>query len=246
MLITPYDVLVPQGTPAILEVEIENPWMAFIDPPMMGVEVELEGFGKARTGNRGIATFNLGSLPVGTHRPEARLGTKSVEAVVRVIPRETPVIIIDIDETIADVTPWAFIFRRVRDVRTMPGAREVLQELSKSLQIVYLTARDHIFTRKTKIWLRFAGMPEGPVYLRKGTRYWRTPSRVHKTQRLGELKPQFPNLRWGVGDKAGDAVAYAANGIRPIMIAPRRPEEVSSGVPCFPSWKNILEYIRRS
>jgi len=245
MLITPYDLLVPAGEPAVLEVEVEDRWMAFVDPPVEGIEVEVDGVGRAKSARNGIASIPLGVLPPGTHRPVVRFNRRAVEAVVRVVPRETPVIVVDIDETIADVTPWGFILRRVRDVRPLPGSREVLEELSRTMQIVYLTARDHIFTRKTKLWLRLASMPEAPVYLRKGTRYWRTRSRDHKTLRLAELSPQFPNIKWGIGDKPGDAVAYAAHGIRPIMIAPSRPEEVSADVPCFPTWKNILEYIRR-
>ena len=138
MLITPYDLLVPLGEPATLEVEVEERWMAFVDPPAAGIEVELEGVGRAKSGKNGIATFDLGVLPEGTHRPVIRFNRKSVEAVVRVVPRETPVIIIDIDETIADVTPWGFIVRRVRNVLPLSGAREILKEISRTMQIVYL------------------------------------------------------------------------------------------------------------
>lgn len=244
MLITPYDLLVPLGEPATLEVEVEDRWMAFIDPPAEKVEVEVEGVGRATTGKNGLATFDLGVLPEGIHRPVAIFNRRPTEALVRVVRRETPIIIVDIDETIADVTPAGFILRPVRDVLPLPGSREILKELSRTMQIVYLTARDHIFTRKTKLWLRLAGMPEAPVYLRKGTRFWRTGARDHKFRRLGELAPKFPNIAWGVGDKPGDAAAYAARGIRPILIAPGRPAEVSADVPCFPTWKNILEYIR--
>jgi len=246
MLITPYDLLVPAGEPATLEVEVEDRWMAFIDPPVQNVEIDVDGYASAKSDRNGIASIPLGVLSEGTHRPVVRFNHRPVEAIVRVVPRETPVIIVDIDETIADVTPSGFILRRVRDVKPLPGSREVLEELARTMQIVYLTARDHIFTRKTKLWLRLASMPEAPVYLRKGTRYWRTRSRDHKLARLGELKPRFPNIVWGVGDKPGDAWAYAAHGIKPILIAPGRPSEVSADVPCFPTWKNILEYIRKS
>jgi len=245
MLITPYDLLVPEGEPATLEVEVEDRWMAFVDPPVANVEVEVDGFGRARSDRNGMAAVPLGVLSPGTHRPQVRFNRRAVEAVVRVVPRETPIIIVDIDETIADVSPAGFVLKRVRDVRPLPGSREVLQELSRTMQIVYLTARDHIFTRKTKLWLRLASMPEAPVYLRKGTRYWRTRSRDHKMLRLAELRPLFPNILWGVGDKPGDAVAYASHGIKPILIAPGRPWDVSADVPCFPTWKNILEFIRK-
>jgi hypothetical protein len=244
MLITPYDLLVPSGEPATLEVEAEDRWMAFIDPPARGVEIEVEGVGRAATGRNGIATFDLGILPEGTHRPVVRHHHKSIEALVRVVPRETPIMVVDIDMTIANVTPAGFVLRPVREVLPLTGSREILKEVSRTMQIVYLTARDHIFTRKTKLWLRLAGMPEAPVYLRKGTRYWSTAAREHKFRRLGELTPKFPNIVWGIGDKPGDAAAYLARGIRPILIAPGRPAEVSADVPCFPTWKNILDHIR--
>jgi hypothetical protein len=245
MLITPYDLLLPAGEPATLEVEVERRVLTFIDPPIAGEEIEIEGVGRARTGPNGIASFPLGTLPAGTHRYKVRTNRKPPEALVRVIERETPVIVIDVDHTIADVSPQGFIFRKVQNVRPVLGSREALDELSASMQILYLTARDHIFTRKTKLWLRAAEFPEAPVYLRKGTRFWSASPQAHKIERLKEVRSRFPNLRWGVGDKPGDIAAYSAHGIRPILLAPERPVGVTEDVPCLPDWKAILELIRK-
>jgi hypothetical protein len=245
MLITPYDLLIPAGEPATLEVEVESRWADFIDPPAADVEVQVEGVGRARTGENGIATFPLGVLPEGMHRYRVSVGRKTPEVLVRVLPRQAPVIVVDIDKTIADVTPQGFIFRRVQNVRTMPGSRDALKELSRTFQILYLTARDHIYTRKTRLWLRLKGFPEAPIFLRKGTRFWSASPRDHKLERLKELRGQFPNVPWGVGDKPGDVAAYAAHGIKPILIAGGRPAEVATEVPCFRDWKSIVDYIRR-
>jgi hypothetical protein len=245
MLITPYDLLVPEGEAATLDVEAERRWLTFVDPPRADVEIEIDGVGKAKTGPDGIASFALGVLPVGLHRFRVKMKRKPPEALIQVVPRETPIIVVDIDKTIADVTPQGFIFRKVQNVRPMPGSREVLQELSKTLQIVYLTARDHIFTRKTKLWLRAAEFPEAPVYLRKGTRFWTHNPREHKIERLKELRPKFPNIRWGVGDKPGDVAAYLAHQITPILIARERPETVPADAACLPDWKAIHEKIRQ-
>jgi hypothetical protein len=245
MLITPYDLLHPAGEPVTLEVEVEHRWGTFIDPAAKDVEVEVEGVGRARTAFTGIATFALGTLPPGTHHPVVRMGRRSVEALIRVIPADTPLIIIDIDQTIADVTPQGFIFRATRSVRAMPGSHAALQEIATSMQIVYLTARDHIFTRKTKLWLRSAAFPEAPVYLRKGSRFWSASPREHKLERLKELRARFPNIRWGIGDKPGDAAAYAAHSIRPILLSKCRLPEVSTDVPCLPDWKTILEHVKK-
>jgi hypothetical protein len=245
MLITPYDLLHPAGEPVTLEVELEHRWSIFIDPAAADVEVEVEGVGRARTAASGIATFPLGVLPPGTHHPVVRIGRRSVEALVRVTPAETPLVIVDIDQTIADVTPQGFIFLPTRSVRAMPGSHAALQEIAKSMQIVYLSARDHIFTRKTKLWLRSAGFPEAPVYLRKGTRFWSASPRQHKVERLRDLRSRFANIRWGIGDRPGDAAAYAAHGIRPILLSSYRLPEVSTDVPCLPDWKTILEHVKK-
>jgi hypothetical protein len=133
----------------------------------------------------------------------------------------------------------------VQNVRPLLGSREALDELSQSMQILYLTARDHIFSRKTKLWLRAAEFPEAPVYLRKGTRFWSASPQEHKIERLKEVRARFPNIRWGVGDKPGDVAAYIAHGIRPILIAPARPLGVTEDVPCLADWKAILEMIRK-
>lgn len=243
MLITPYDLLVPEGEAATLSVEAERRWLTFVDPPAADVEIAVEGLGKARTGADGFASFPLGVLPVGLHRYKVAMKRKPPEALVRVLPRETPIIVVDIDHTIADVSPQGFIFRKVQNVRPLLGSREALDEISRTMQIVYLTARDHIFTRKTKLWLRAAEFPEAPVYLRRQTRFWTHNPREHKIERLKELRPKFPNIRWGVGDKPGDVAAYDAHGITPILIAPERPPEVPADTICLPDWASIRKRI---
>ena len=66
-MITLYDLLLPEGEAATLEVEVERHWFTFVDPPLADVEVEIEGLGRARTDAKGIAAFPLGVLPPGTH-----------------------------------------------------------------------------------------------------------------------------------------------------------------------------------
>lgn len=244
-MITLYDLLLPAGEAATLHVEVERRWLTFVDPPMADAEVVIDGVGRARTGPDGIASFALGVLPAGTHRFKVRMNRRPPEAMVRVVERETPVIVVDIDHTIADVSPQGFIFRKVQNVRPVVGSREALDELATSMQILYLTARDHIFTRKTKLWLRAAEFPEAPVYLRKGTRFWSASPQDHKIERLKEVRRRFPNVRWGVGDKPGDIAAYRAHSIRPILLAASRPLGVPEDVPCLPDWKSILELIRK-
>jgi hypothetical protein len=172
-----------------------------------------------------------------------RVGTGEVEAIVAAIPRDTPVFITDVDHTIADVSSAGFIFKSVDQVRPVEGAREALERIAGSMQLVYLTARDHIFTAKTKEWLRLNRFPEAPVYLRRRTRFWTVAARAHKLLRLRELRSSFPNIRWGVGDLPGDVHAYAAHGIPPILISAHPLAGLPDGTIQVKHWSEIAARV---
>ena len=242
-LITPRDVLAPAEEPVTLEVEVERRLWPFFDPPIAGAEVEVESAGRAATDASGEARIDLGRRPPGLHRVRVSHGGGTAEALVGVIPREAPVFITDIDHTIADVSSAGFIFKGVRSVPELEGAREALDRIAKTMQVVYLTARDHIFTRKTKEWLALRGFPPAPVYLRRRTRFWTVRARDHKVSRLRELRLAFPNLRWGVGDLPGDAEAYREHGIPPILIAPRPLPGVPEGTVQVARWSEIAALV---
>jgi phosphatidate phosphatase APP1 len=246
-LVTAWDVLAVAGECATLELEVERLRCAFWDPPLEGADVEVEGLGSATTDARGRAELPLGPLGPGTYRYRVRLRStrweaSPAEALVCAVPRETPVFVTDIDRTIADISPLGFILLGNDLVRPMPGAPEALREIARRFQVVYLTARDHVFAAKTRDWLRRRGFPESPLYLRKGTRFWDTSPRDHKIARLGELRARFPRLRWGVGDVRGDLEAYAAHGIEGILLSPRgRPVAAPGRV--ARSWTEILTVV---
>jgi hypothetical protein len=242
-LITPRDVLAPADETVVLEIEVERRGWPFFDPPIEGAEVEVEGRGRARTDATGVAILPLGVLPPGDHVCAASSEGARGEALVRVIPREAPVLITDIDHTIADVSSAGFILRSNEGVRPIPGSAEALREIAKRYSLVYLTARDHIFAGKTKAWLAMNGFPPGPVYLRRGTRFWTVKAREHKVSRLRELRLRFPNLRAGVGDLLWDLEAYAAHGIPGILLSPRPPASLPAGAVAFPDWPAIADHV---
>lgn len=248
-LITAWDVLAVPDEPTRLDVELERRLLPFLDPPIRGSEVEAEGVGRARTDAEGRASFELGRLAPGTYRfrvrpLDERYRASAAEALVRVVPRETPILVTDIDHTIADVSSVGFVFRSSATVRPMEGAPEALRSLAERLQLVYLTARDHIFADKTKDWLRHNGFPEAPLYLRKGTRFGAVSPGVHKIARLAELRACFPEVRGGVGDLRSDVHAYGAHGIPAILLCRRAPDGLPPGTRCAPGWREILEMIR--
>ncbi|HXX95433.1 MAG TPA: hypothetical protein VEN81_17565, partial [Planctomycetota bacterium] len=177
-LITPRDLLVATDAPVRLEVEIERRVWPFFDPPLAGEQVEVGGQ-TALTDPEGEARIDLGCRGPGFHRLPIRHGAETAEAWVAVVARDAPIFITDIDHTIADVSSFGFIFRKVGEVRPLPGALEALERIAARMQLVYLSARDHIFTRKTKEWLAAQRFPPAPVYLRRRTRFWTVRSRDH-------------------------------------------------------------------
>lgn len=241
-LLTPYDALVPSGNPVLLDIEVERCLGPFIDPPRAGVSVEAEG-AAALTGADGFARLDLGPRPEGQHRWTVRAAGRSAPVLVRVLPREAPVFITDIDETIAGSTPFGFIVKPVGWVQPVPGAAAALERIAHRFPLLYLTARDHRYTEKTKRWLSLKGFPEAPVFLRHQTRFTTVRARHHKIRRLTALKQDFPAIAWGVGDKAGDVEAYASAGIRPILFGRRRPPGIPESVPCLPDWESILKLV---
>jgi hypothetical protein len=241
-LVTARDVLAPAEGPVSLEVEVERRYWPFFDPPLRDAELEVGGQ-KVLTDREGEARIDLGLRAPGLHRLAVRLGAATTEALVAVVPKDQPIFITDIDHTIADVSSLGFIFKSVGSVRPLEGSREALVRISRGMQIVYLTARDHIFTRKTKEWLAIHGFPPAPVYLRRRTRFWTVRARDHKVSRLRELRLAFPNIRWGVGDLPGDAHAYREQGIPPILITPRPQAGVPEGTVQVAAWSDIARLV---
>jgi phosphatidate phosphatase APP1 len=241
-LLTPYDALVPSGRGVSLEVEVERSWAPFVDPPLAGAEVSAEGR-SAVTDASGLARLDLPARPDGLHRVEVRSASLRATAHVLVLPADAPVFITDIDETISASSPLGFMLKPLGWVRPIPGAAEALAEIARRLPLLYLTARDHRYTGKTKRWLSLKGFPEAPVYLRKGTRFTAVRARHHKIARLAELKRDFPRISWGVGDKAGDVEAYLSAGIRPVCFGASRPPGVPESVPCLDDWNAIRDRV---
>lgn len=243
LLLTPRDLLLPAGAEAALEVEVETRWAPFVDPARPGVLVEVDGHDRGVTGPDGVARIPLKPLPEGFHRLRVRAGPAEAEAVVRVAPAGWPVLVTDIDHTIADVSPFGFIVKANGVVRTLPGARDALADLSRRLLIVYLSARDHIFVPKTRGWLQMNGFPEGPLYLRAGTRFWTCRSGPHKVGRLAGLRARWTDIRAGVGDVASDMRAYAAHGIPPVLIGPRKLDGLPEGTRWARDWAEIARML---
>ena len=225
-----YDVLVPQGDPAVLRAKVERKGFFGFDPDAHGVpvEFELDGrlLGSAVSGDDGIAALEVRGLPVGDFVVGLRLGKGSwVRAApssltLSVRSREIPIVVTDIDQTISDASYGRVMIEQdPRRIPPMAGSIGVLREMvgAGRIQLLYLTARDDLFMNRTKAWLRYWKYPMAPAYFwdfgREATDHGR-----FKRDLLRRIGRDFPNLVMGVGDQIHDVEAYSSAGMRPYLI----------------------------
>ncbi|HEY3227057.1 MAG TPA: hypothetical protein VGK61_08705 [Planctomycetota bacterium] len=247
LLVAPEDQLTPEDLLALphhkvrLTARLERYVLRFVDPPLRGVEVRfLEGdrpLGSAITDAKGFASIEIDSGQAGLRRLRVASPRTEESLVLRVLPGDFPVLVVDLDHTIADVSPFRFAFLDNRSVRPLPGAVEALHWLGDRFAVVYLTARDHSFLGKTREWLRLQGLPDGPVFLRR-RRFWSQRPIDHKLERLGELARDH-RLVAGVGDLPGDAKAYLAKGLKAFLLDPKGRSPTMEGVVRVRSWKEL-------
>lgn len=152
------------------------------------------------------------------------------------------IIIVDIDNTIADVSPIKFIFKGYKEIPALDKSVEVLLKLNKKYSIVYLTARHEVFRDHTMNWLSYNGFPLGPVLFWNLSEFPFFDS-DYKTLRLSEIKNQDIKIAFAVGDKDSDIKAYTRNGIKSFIIRDDIPRDQSKLVSFVNSWEEIFSLV---
>ena len=247
LFVAPEDQLTAQDALALphsrvrLVARLERYVLRFVDPPVRGATVEFfEGearLGSAVTDAQGFASIEVDAGPAGRRRFRV-VSRRSQEAlVVDVLASDAPVLALDLDHTVADVSTWRFALATSREVRALEGAVEAIRRLANRYAIIFLTARDHSFLAKTREWLRLQGLPDGPAFLRR-RRFWSQRAGDHKLERLGELK-RTHRLVAGAGDMPADVKAYLANGMAAFLIDPRGAVPDIEGAVRVSSWKEL-------
>ena len=225
---------------------LERYLLRFVDPPVRGARIEFrEGetlLGFATTDPRGSASIEIDAGPPGIRRIRVVSPRSEQALVVDVLPADAPILVLDLDHTVADVSPVRFAFADNRTIRPLRGAIEAIQELRGSYHIVYLTARDHSFLSKTREWLRLNDLPDGPVFIRR-RRFWSLTPFAHKLERLAEIA-RTHRLVAGIGDLPTDMEAYRRNGMAGYLMDPSGTVPAPEGVIRVRSWKEAVERLR--
>ena len=246
-----YDVLALPGEAAVLRTKAEKHSRVRFRPDIEGEAIEFHAGGKllgsAKTDGDGVAALPHKFEKPGRYMVTVRFGAASKYAaedalLVEVRNATTRLIVCDIDHTIADVSAAKFVFKKNEKVPALPGSPEALARLAKHAQIIYITARDDALLRKTRDWLALRKFPRAPVF------FWdfggkKLSHEKYKTREIAAIKKRFPNTVAGVGDKVGDARAYLANGLRAVIISPKRDDDLPEKAIWVKTWADAEKHL---
>ncbi|MGE0709348.1 MAG: hypothetical protein AB7N76_34935 [Planctomycetota bacterium] len=207
-----YDALASPGGSTQLGAKFERGLMGWVwSPDLEKKQVEV-GFGgqtfSGRTDDEGMIRFPITapSQP-GVYSFTAKY--KKTSAVGKLYVTNKPLAIVDIDGTISDLPDWQVPFRGAK-AKTFPGSPELLRDLSRTHQVVYLTARDDVWNSQTRAFLARHNFPDGPVIyneLGQGNHG------EFKLAKIRELRAMGLNPALGIGNAETDAYAYETAGI---------------------------------
>ena len=128
---------------------------------------------------------------------------------------EAKFLVVDLDHT---VVKDGFQKVLTSNPKPMSDAKDVLERMQDELDynVIYLTHRPALMTRKSKEWIVDQGLPTGPLLASKISDI--TDNEGYKATQIATLKERFPDIRIGVGDKVGDAKAYLSNDLAAFLL----------------------------
>jgi hypothetical protein len=208
--------------------------------------VDDEETGDARVGWDGAATATFTARQEREYRVLASClnaqGREVASASATIFARvtERAAIILDVDGTLSHSSAFAATFRSNRKISPLENAAQVTRKLAKRYDLIYVTGRKRSLGGKTVRWLGENGFPRAPAYFSPLFARMFHHQRF-KTRLIGELKRSWKNIAIGIGDRDADARAYAANGLRAILIRESGPSPLRATV--APDWNSIRELL---
>ncbi len=224
-----YDALAypDQKTQLMVRVQQVNRLKAVSDVTIAFYDENDDKVGSAVTNGSGIAKYPFTPTKGGNFPFTARIvdfpddfnadadKIESTPILIMVRNKQAKMIVVDLDHTVVKSG-----FQRVLTfgAKPMPNAKDVLERLQNDLDynVVYLTHRPGMMTRKSKDWLIENGFPQGPLLAAELTDI--SNNEGYKADQIAKLKEAFPNTRIGVGDKIGDARAYIKNDLATFLL----------------------------
>lgn len=203
--------------------------------------------GTARTDDNGRALMHC---DLGEATPEFSAATavwhgRELKAQGRLFEWRTArtAIAVDIDDTICNTDRDDLYFEATDDdSEPIGGSQDVLTELSRDYNILYLTARPRFLLNKTRAWMDAHDFPIGPVVTAPG---WRASLKAerYKRETLTCFRRHLPSLLIGIGDKESDAHAYAENGMLAIRIGVDGSASTGPQTVLLANWNTVARFF---
>ncbi len=251
--ITTYDALSLPGEPVELKTKVESTgfWRRGLKKQKVFFYHNGAQIGEAITEEKGGASFSYQTDQIGFLQIETRLASdqfvcEPAPLLLRVASPETPFLIVDIDNTLSDISPILMLLTENAAIPPVKGAPETLQKLSEHYTIIYITGRDDVLSFKTKEWLQKNKFPQGPVF------FWdflQTPlsKQKYKSELISQIGRKFQLVQIGIGNSVGDAAAYLVNGLQTIiLLSPEeknRANRLPRGTKVVRSWEEIQQLL---
>ncbi len=234
---TGLDAITTPGQRVFVRAKFERKGLGLIQPDLTNRRVTftlLQTSLSDLTDSDGIAQASVTPITTGVFPFQAKLkDSLTLPATGRlfVVARETPLAIVDIDGTISSGSAAALPFKQ-KPADTFDGAPQLLTDLSRSHQIVYLTARDDHYADATRRFLAHHGFPAGPVLyntwglVRKKARAQLAPGNhgAFKLRRINRLKSSGLWVSLGIGNAETDALAYEKALLKSYILTEARGE----------------------
>jgi hypothetical protein len=216
-----------QKTQLMVRVQLIKRMKGISDVTVTFYDEDNEELGSAVTNGSGIAKYPFTPPKEGNYPFTAKIvdlpddvngdadKIESTPILVMTRNKQAKFIVIDLDHTVV-----ASSFNRVLTfgAKPMPKAKDVLERIEKDLDynVIYLTHRPGLMTRKSKDWLVENGFPQGPLLAAQLSDI--PNNEGYKADQIAKLKEAYPNTRIGVGDKIGDARAYISNDLATFLL----------------------------
>jgi len=154
-------------------------------------------------------TAGIVSLPEGTREGRNVQAITPAPLLVAARSRDGRFVVIDLDHTIVDSSFWRVLLGSARPAE---DSVRVTKRIAAKYNLIYLTHRPDLLTRKSKEWLAQHGYPPAPLLV-SDVKSALPGSGAFKTARLAEITKAYPNVEIGIGDKISDAQAYVDSGL---------------------------------
>jgi hypothetical protein len=208
--------------------------------------VDGEEIARAITDERGFAKAIADvETPADRFEATAGFGGESFRSDAEIVAWRSDRVIVgcDIDSTISETNLGALFFDEIDETSTpIADSAEVLTEIGRDYQLLYITARPRFTLNKTRRWLDEQAYPRQPVVTSLAPRD-ALGQTTYKTRTLSSLQKHYTNLLIGIGNTDIDADSYSHHGMLVLLVQPDREAGRDGNIFRFQDWKQIRAFF---